>query len=106
MRKANRMRLRQKCRSLIRFVCNSCPKHVISLQHKAKSIIRISQCHAANRNPNDQFGIIIHVGYKKHNEQYEPIEFIQILHKSHDRFLFIDNEDISKGAYMHEPLWT
>ena len=35
---------------------------------------------------------------EKHNEQYEPIEFVQIPHKSHDRFLIIDNDVYLMGA--------
>lgn len=39
---------------------------------------------------------------EKHNEQYEPIEFIQIPHKSHDRFLFIDNNVYLLGTSIKD----
>lgn len=39
---------------------------------------------------------------EKHNEQYEPIEFIQIHHKSHDRFLFIDNDVYLLGTSIKD----
>lgn len=39
---------------------------------------------------------------EKHNEQYEPIEFIQIPHKSHDRFLFIDDNVYLLGTSIKE----
>ena len=39
---------------------------------------------------------------EKHNEQYEPIEFIQIPHKSHDRFLFIDDSGYLLGTSIKD----
>ena len=39
---------------------------------------------------------------EKHNEQYEPIEFIQIPHKSHDRFLFIDDNVYLLGTSIRD----
>ena len=39
---------------------------------------------------------------EKHNEQYEPIEFIQIHHKSHDRFLFIDDNVYLLGTSIKD----
>lgn len=39
---------------------------------------------------------------EKHNEQYEPIEFVQIPHKSHDRFLIIDNDVYLMGASVKD----
>ena len=39
---------------------------------------------------------------EKHNEQYEPITFIQLPHKSHDRFLIIDNEVYLMGASVKD----
>lgn len=39
---------------------------------------------------------------EKHNEQYEPIEFIQIPHKSHDRFLFIDDNVYLLGSSIKD----
>lgn len=39
---------------------------------------------------------------EKHNEQYEPIEFIQIPHKSHDRFLFIDDDVYLLGTSIKD----
>ncbi len=39
---------------------------------------------------------------EKHNEQYEPIEFIQIPHKSHDRFLFIDDSVYLLGTSIKD----
>lgn len=39
---------------------------------------------------------------EKHNEQYEPIEFVQIPHKSHDRFFIIDNDVYLMGASVKD----
>lgn len=39
---------------------------------------------------------------EKHNEQYEPIEFIQFPHKSHDRFLFIDDNVYLLGTSIKD----
>ena len=39
---------------------------------------------------------------EKHNEQYEQIEFIQIPHKSHDRFLFIDDNVYLLGTSIKD----
>ena len=39
---------------------------------------------------------------EKHNEQYEPIAFIQIPHKSHDRFLFIDDNVYLLGTSIKD----
>lgn len=39
---------------------------------------------------------------EKHNEQYEPIEFVQIPHKSHDRFLIIDNDVYLMGTSVKD----
>lgn len=38
----------------------------------------------------------------KHNTQYEAIEFIQLPHKSHDRFLIIDNDVYLLGASVKD----
>ena len=39
---------------------------------------------------------------KKHNEQYPDIEFIQLPHKNHDRFLIIDDEVHFLGASVKD----
>lgn len=39
---------------------------------------------------------------EKHNEQYEPVTFIQLPHKSHDRFLVIDDEVYLMGASVKD----
>ena len=39
---------------------------------------------------------------KKHNEQYPAIEFIQLPHKNHDRFLIIDDKVYSLGASLKD----
>ena len=39
---------------------------------------------------------------KKHNEQYPTIDFIQLPHKNHDRFLIIDNEVYLLGASVKD----
>ena len=39
---------------------------------------------------------------KKHNEQYPAIEFVQLPHKNHDRFLIIDNEVYLLGASVKD----
>lgn len=39
---------------------------------------------------------------EKHNEQYEQIEFIQLSHKSHDRFLIIDDDVYLMGASLKD----
>ena len=38
----------------------------------------------------------------KHNEQYNPIAFIQLPHKSHDRFLIIDEDVYLMGASVKD----
>ena len=38
----------------------------------------------------------------KHNEQYNPITFIQLPHKSHDRFLIIDEDVYLMGASVKD----
>ena len=42
------------------------------------------------------------VDLKKHNAQYPEIEFIQIPHKNHDRFLTVDNEVYLLGASVKD----
>ena len=39
---------------------------------------------------------------KKHNEQYPLIEFIQLPHRNHDRFLIIDNKVLFLGASIKD----
>ncbi len=39
---------------------------------------------------------------EKHNAQYEPIEFIQLSQKAHDRFLIIDNDVYLMGASVKD----
>ena len=39
---------------------------------------------------------------KKHNEQYREIEFVQLPHKNHDRFLIIDDEVYLLGASVKD----
>ena len=39
---------------------------------------------------------------EKHNEQYHPIAFVQIPHKSHDRFLIIDDDVFLMGASVKD----
>ena len=39
---------------------------------------------------------------KKHNEQYPVIDFIQLPHKNHDRFLIIDDEVYFLGASLKD----
>lgn len=39
---------------------------------------------------------------EKHNEQYEQIEFLQLSHKSHDRFLIIDDNIYLMGASLKD----
>ena len=39
---------------------------------------------------------------KKHNEQYSPIEFVQLPHKNHDRFLIIDDKVYFLGASLKD----
>ena len=39
---------------------------------------------------------------EKHNQQHDTIEFIQIPHKSHDRFLIIDDDVYLMGASVKE----
>jgi len=39
---------------------------------------------------------------KKHNEQYPAIEFIQLPHKNHDRFLIIDDKVYLMGASLKD----
>lgn len=39
---------------------------------------------------------------KKHNEQYPAIEFLQLPHRNHDRFLIIDNDVYLLGASVKD----
>ena len=39
---------------------------------------------------------------EKHNEQYEPVTFIQLPHKSHDRFLVVDDDVYLMGASVKD----
>ena len=39
---------------------------------------------------------------KKHNEQYPKIEFVQLSHRNHDRFLIIDNQVYLLGASLKD----
>ena len=39
---------------------------------------------------------------KKHNVQYPEIEFIQLLHRNHDRFLIIDDKVYLLGASLKD----
>lgn len=39
---------------------------------------------------------------RKHNEQYPSIEFIQLPHRNHDRFLIIDNKVLFLGASVKD----
>ncbi len=39
---------------------------------------------------------------KKHNEQYPAIEFVQLPHKNHDRFLIIDDKVYLMGASLKD----
>ena len=39
---------------------------------------------------------------KKHNEQYPAIDFVQLPHKNHDRFLIIDNKVYLLGASIKD----
>lgn len=39
---------------------------------------------------------------EKHNEQYEKVNFFQLPHKSHDRFLIIDNDVYLLGASVKD----
>jgi hypothetical protein len=47
---------------------------------------------------NEQFQIDL----KKHNEQYPAIDFIQLPHRNHDRFLIIDNNVYFMGASLKD----
>ena len=38
----------------------------------------------------------------KHNAQYPAIEFIQLPHRNHDRFLIIDNQVYHLGASLKD----
>ena len=38
----------------------------------------------------------------KHNEQYPVIDFVQLAHKNHDRFLIIDNKVYLMGASLKD----
>ena len=39
---------------------------------------------------------------EKHNEQYEPVTFTQLPHKSHDRFLIVDDDMYLMGASVKD----
>ena len=42
------------------------------------------------------------IDLKKHNEQYPEITFVQLPHRNHDRFLFIDNKSYLLGASVKD----
>ena len=42
------------------------------------------------------------VDLKKHNEQYPVIEFVQLPHRNHDRFLIIDDKVYFMGASLKD----
>ena len=42
------------------------------------------------------------VDLKKHNDQYPAIDFVQLPHRNHDRFLIIDNEIYLLGASVKD----
>ena len=42
------------------------------------------------------------VDLKKHNEQYTPINFVQLPHRNHDRFLIIDDKVYFMGASLKD----
>lgn len=42
------------------------------------------------------------IDLKKHNEQYPAIEFVQLPHKNHDRFLIIDDKVYFMGASLKD----
>lgn len=42
------------------------------------------------------------VDLKKHNEQYSAINFVQLPHRNHDRFLIIDNKVYFMGASLKD----
>ena len=42
------------------------------------------------------------IDLKKHNEQYPTIEFVQLPHKNHDRFLIIDDKVYFMGASLKD----
>ena len=42
------------------------------------------------------------VDLKKHNEQYPTIDFVQLPHKNHDRFLIIDDKVYFMGASLKD----
>lgn len=42
------------------------------------------------------------VDLAKHNAQYEPVDFVQLPHRSHDRFLFIDEDVYLLGTSVKD----
>lgn len=42
------------------------------------------------------------IDLKKHNEQYPAIEFVQLPHRNHDRFLIIDDKVYFMGASLKD----
>jgi hypothetical protein len=42
------------------------------------------------------------VDLKKHNDQYPTIDFVQLPHRNHDRFLVIDNKTYLLGASVKD----
>ena len=42
------------------------------------------------------------IDLKKHNEQYPAIEFIQLPHRHHDRFLIVDERLYLLGASLKD----
>ena len=42
------------------------------------------------------------IDLKKHNEQYPAIDFVQLPHRNHDRFLIIDDDVYLLGASVKD----
>lgn len=49
-----------------------------------------------------RYSVQFNLDLEKHNEQYETVNFIQIPHKSHDRFLIIDDDVYLMGASVKD----
>lgn len=75
-------------------VDNFVDDRVLTLLSKRKNGV----CAIVHSRYNEQFLLDL----RKHNEQYEQVEFVQIPHKSHDRFLIIDDEVYLMGASVKD----
>jgi hypothetical protein len=60
------------------------------------------RCDCVTATIHSRYNESFQVDLKKHNEQYREINFVQLPHKSHDRFLIIDDDVYLLGASVKD----